>query len=71
MGELSELGAWDPERAVKLSPEDYPTWQAAIAVPEGGAFEWKCVKRGDGEPVWQTGENNRYPGSGATASGSF
>ncbi len=71
VGEIPELGEWDPERAVPLSPDAYPTWQASVELPEGRAFEWKCLKKGDGEVVWQRGANNRYPGSGVRASGSF
>ncbi len=71
VGGIPALGDWQVEGAVKLSPDDYPTWQAVVPVPEAAVFEWKCLKQGGGEPVWQEGENNRYPGSGATASASF
>ncbi len=74
VGELPELGAWDPAGAVPLAPDAYPTWRATISLPElpeGRAFEWKCLKKGDGETVWQEGVNNRYPGSGPLAAGSF
>ena len=71
VGDLAELGAWDPASAVKLSPDAYPTWRGAVAVPEGRAFEWKCIKKDGDEVVWQQDPNNSYPGSGVTASGSF
>ncbi len=70
VGEIPELGQWDPERAVPLSPDAYPTWQGTIP-PPGRAFEWKCIKKEDGAVTWQVGANNRYPGTGPTASGSF
>ncbi len=71
VGDLPALGEWNPEQAVKLSPEDYPTWRAAIEIPEDRAFEWKCIKRDGSEVVWQEGANNHYSGSGATTTGSF
>ncbi len=71
VGEIPELGGWDPERAMALSPDDYPLWRGAVELAEPRAFEWKCIKRGDGAVEWQPGPNNRYPGSGARSSGSF
>ena len=71
VGEIPELGAGDSASAVKLSPHAYPTWQAAIAVPEGQAFEWRCIKKGEDGTMLEEGPSNSYPGSGATAAGSF
>jgi len=71
VGDLPELGAWDPASAVKLSPDGYPTWQGGIEVPEGRPFQWKCIKKDGNVIVWQEGPNNRYPGTGHTAGGSF
>lgn len=70
-GGIAELGGWEPAAAVKLSADSYPVWRAAIAVPENVSFEWTCLKKQGPEVVWQAGENNHYPGSGRTASGSF
>ena len=71
VGSIAELGEWDPERAVRLSPEAYPVWQGSIAVPPGASFEWKCLKKEGAEEVWQPGANNVYPGSGSETRGSF
>ncbi len=71
VGAIPELGEWDPERAVPLSPDAYPTWQGAIELAERRPFEWKCIKKTSGAVVWQPGANNRYPGGGPTAGGSF
>ena len=45
VGSIADLGGWDPERAVLLSPVAYPVWQGSIVVPPNSSFEWKCVKR--------------------------
>jgi len=71
VGSIADLGGWDPERAVLLSPVAYPVWQGSIVVPPNSSFEWKCVKREDLEVIWQPGPNNLHPGSGSVTRGSF
>jgi alpha-amylase len=76
VGNISELGNWDPDKARKLIPNNYPVWDKTIAhLPADTHIEWKCIKKdGAGNVEWQPGENNicTTPGSGTgETSGSF
>ncbi len=78
-GNNDELGNWSPVSALKLDPENYPTWNGTFTMPANASIEWKCIKRSETDPdsqiVWQPGANNllQTGESGATAStsGSF
>ncbi|TAA47438.1 carbohydrate-binding module family 20 domain-containing protein [Corallincola spongiicola] len=75
VGNVAELGNWDPSKAFKLEPTDYPTWRASLAgFAPNQAIEWKCIKRDLGAVEWQGGSNNvlTTPASGSVATqGSF
>jgi hypothetical protein len=60
LGNIAELGNWDPDKAKKLSPTDYPAWNKIITpMPANTRIEWKCIKKdGAGNVEWQTGPNN-------------
>lgn len=63
VGNGTKLGAWSPDSALMLStgPQEFPTWSAAVTVPEG-KLEYKfIVKRDDKKaPVrWEGVEGNR------------
>lgn len=70
VGNVAELGNWDPIKGLKMTPSAYPTWTIKVAnLPASAAVEWKCVKRredGTGTPTWQAGSNNSLitPSSG-------
>jgi len=78
-GNNNELGNWSPASALKLDPENYPTWNGTFTMPANASIEWKCIERSETDPesqlVWQPGANNllQTGDSGATAStsGSF
>jgi len=78
VGGNERLGNWDPAKAVKLEPTQYPRWTGTIANwPAGLQFEWKCIKRPENAAspvVWEPDPNNvsTTPASGTgTASGGF
>jgi alpha-glucosidase len=65
VGNIPELGNWDPAQAVKLDPNGpYPTWTGKICqLPDQTAVEWKCIKRPEtaSSPVeWEPGANNLF-----------
>ncbi|GLS25745.1 carbohydrate-binding module family 20 domain-containing protein [Marinibactrum halimedae] len=64
VGNKDELGNWDPARAVKLEPIDYPTWNGNINLPDNTDVEWKCLKREENNHhngvEWQPGSNNTF-----------
>ncbi len=77
VGNLAELGGWDPANAVILNPSSYPTWSNQITLPSNTDVEWKCLKRDETDPnsgvQWQAGSNNTFNSgsSDSSASGSF
>ena len=81
VGNIPQLGSWNPSGAVKLNSTTYPTWQRLIDdLPPNTLVEWKCIKRAEaGYPAtadaWQSGANNGYttPAScgSLTTSGGF
>lgn len=78
VGNVPELGNWDPAQAIKLEPEHYPSWARTVSLGTSRDIEWKCLKRDDADPAagieWQQGGNNALttPAAGAVlANGSF
>ncbi len=84
LGNIPELGAWDPAKAVRLTPTRYDTWYrwsgTVFTLPPNAEVQWKFIKRREtGGPVLQwemPGMQNhviRTPASGfaGTARGSF
>jgi alpha-amylase len=73
VGDLTQLGGWDPASAVIMNPDSYPTWSSEIEIPADTNVEWKCLKRDENNPnsnvQWQSGGNNSF-NSGATNSSS-
>lgn len=58
VGDLPELGAWDPHAGVPLSGDAWPNWAAELDLPIGVGFEYKLVLvRGDGSVEWERGDN--------------
>jgi alpha-glucosidase len=62
LGNVPELGAWEADGAVRLTPTRYPRWTGMVhGLPPETRIEWKCLRRridgsaaGDLEP----GSNN-------------
>ncbi len=60
VGDLPELGAWDPEQGLRLDGARFPLWTAELNLRAGAAFEYKLVLlRADGSVQWETGVNRR------------
>ncbi|MEV5508078.1 glycoside hydrolase family 15 protein [Streptomyces orinoci] len=60
VGSVPELGAWDPARAVPLSPAAYPRWSATVALPASATVEYKYLKKNpDGSVSWESDPNRR------------
>ena len=71
VGDHASLGNWNASAAVKLDPNNYPTWDGDILLPKNTSIEWKCIKKAGASVEWQSGANNSYTapanGSGATS----
>ena len=80
VGNIAELGNWNPASAVLLGTNtdgvSYPTWRKTLSLPSETNIEWKCLKRDENNPdagiQWQGGGNNSAnTGSGVSVSGGF
>nr|O30565.1 RecName: Full=Cyclomaltodextrin glucanotransferase; AltName: Full=Cyclodextrin-glycosyltransferase; Short=CGTase; Flags: Precursor [Brevibacillus brevis]AAB65420.1 cyclodextrin glycosyltransferase [Brevibacillus brevis] len=65
VGNVSELGNWDPNKAIgpmfNQVMYKYPTWYYDISVPAGKNLEYKYIKKDhNGNVTWQSGNNRTY-----------
>jgi phosphatidylserine/phosphatidylglycerophosphate/cardiolipin synthase-like enzyme len=59
VGNTPELGAWDPSRGVRLSGDQWPSWNGLIDLRIGAALEYKfVVLSSDGAVRWETGDDH-------------
>jgi hypothetical protein len=63
VGSIPQLGAWDPSKAVPLSPEQFPLWRGTVdGLPANTRFEWKFIIREEGGDkrviAWERGNNH-------------
>ncbi|WP_428964181.1 carbohydrate-binding module family 20 domain-containing protein [Micromonospora fluostatini] len=72
VGSIPQLGNWNPGSGVKLSTgtSTYPSWTGTVDLPAGASFEWKLVKIGNGQTVWESGAN-RVSTAGGTITGTW
>jgi hypothetical protein len=60
VGDAPSLGAWDPQRAVRLVPTEYPKCQGRVQVEAWESIEYKYVRdNGDGSFTWEASSGNR------------
>ncbi|MFS0786683.1 alpha-amylase family glycosyl hydrolase [Shouchella sp. 1P09AA] len=65
VGNVSELGNWDTNKAIgpmfNQVMYKYPTWYYDISVPAGKKVEYKYIKKDqNGNVVWQSGNNQIF-----------
>ncbi|NES38292.1 alpha-amylase [Micromonospora sp. PPF5-17] len=61
VGNVAELGTWNPANAVALSSADYPVWRATVNLPPNTAIEYKYLKKNpDGSVTWESGANRTF-----------
>ncbi|MEX0772950.1 MAG: alpha-amylase family glycosyl hydrolase [Balneolales bacterium] len=52
LGNLPQLGGWDPEKAIgPLNADAYPNWETQLALPANTYFEFQWIKKRDGNIV--------------------
>jgi hypothetical protein len=64
VGSAPELGAWDPAQAPALSWNDGHVWTGSVELAGDAAFKF-VVYGGDGEPLWEEGDDRRLAGGEA------
>jgi alpha-amylase len=58
VGNVDNLGNWDPEAAVPLSPENYPLWQVQVELPVATSIEYKYIRLDEaGNATWESDPN--------------
>jgi glucoamylase len=75
VGQLTQLGNWDPASAQPLSASLYtssdPLWSAAIDLPASTAFDYKYIRKdASGVVTWESDPNRSFTtssGCGSTA----
>ncbi|KYG29597.1 alpha-amylase family glycosyl hydrolase [Alkalihalobacillus trypoxylicola] len=65
VGNVNELGNWDPDQAIgpmfNQVMYQYPTWYYDISVPAEENLEYKFIKKdSSGNVVWESGNNHTY-----------
>jgi hypothetical protein len=60
VGDVAELGKWNPQSATKLDGSQWPTWRGSVVMPQGESAQWKAIAISsyDRSVVWETGENH-------------
>ncbi|KZV84932.1 starch-binding domain-like protein [Exidia glandulosa HHB12029] len=54
VGNIPELGEWDPARAVRLLPAQYPVWAGSVALPSSTPVSYKYICKAPGQAVvWE------------------
>lgn len=58
VGDAPELGAWDPQRGLRLDGSSWPSWRGEVALRAGATVAYKLVvRRADGGVQWESGED--------------
>jgi isoamylase len=69
VGNVAELGNWDPTKAVKLNYVSSSQWSGPVFffASKGAAIQYKYIMRQGGSTTWEGGANRNYtvPTSGA------
>jgi phosphatidylserine/phosphatidylglycerophosphate/cardiolipin synthase-like enzyme len=60
VGDIPELGAWQPSEGVVLDPAGWPWWTATVDLPAGTHFAYKAVVTGPLGTRWEHGENRDH-----------
>jgi len=63
VGSAPELGGWNPASAPELSWNDGDVWTGSVALAGDAAFKF-CVFGGDGEPLWEDGDDRKVGAGG-------
>ncbi|MFG1604632.1 carbohydrate-binding module family 20 domain-containing protein [Actinoplanes sp. NPDC049265] len=57
VGDVPELGGWNPAAAVALSSATYPIWRATTTLPAGRTVAYKYIKKEGSTVIWESDPN--------------
>jgi len=60
VGNIPELGGWDPKQAIPLDGANWPDWKAAVDLPAGTHFEYKLFVKNHWGLFWENGANHEH-----------
>jgi len=68
VGNIPELGSWDPSKALdgfhNPDPNQWWKWFLPVSVPQGTTVEYKYIyKLDDGSVIWESGANRSFTSS--------
>ncbi|KAG9050524.1 hypothetical protein FS837_004708 [Tulasnella sp. UAMH 9824] len=66
-GSLSQLANWDPNNALLLNTNNYPTWSITVNLPASTTFQYKFIRKYNGAVTWESDPNRSFttPSSGS------
>ncbi|KAG5638680.1 hypothetical protein H0H81_011060 [Sphagnurus paluster] len=67
-GSIDALKTWSPDNAIPLSAAGYPTWSVTVNLPASTSFEYKYIRKYNGQVTWESDPNRQAT---TPASGSF
>jgi len=67
VGNIPQLGSWDPNSAIALSSASYPVWKVSVSIPAGTTFQYKYIRKSSSGIVWESDPNrsSTTPSSGS------
>jgi glycosidase len=67
VGDVPELGGWDPARAPEaMMNPNYPEWFLPISVPRNTTVSFKFIKKNGSTVTWEGGGNRSFTSSSST-----
>jgi hypothetical protein len=60
VGDIPELGGWDPKNAIPLDGSGFPEWKVKVDVPAGTHFQYKLFVKNHWGRFWEAGENHSH-----------
>ncbi|MGV9601805.1 carbohydrate-binding module family 20 domain-containing protein [Streptosporangium sandarakinum] len=61
VGDVPELGGWNPANAVALSSAAYPVWRGTVGLPAGRTISYKYIKKNpDGSVTWESDPDRSF-----------
>jgi phosphatidylserine/phosphatidylglycerophosphate/cardiolipin synthase-like enzyme len=60
VGDIPELGDWDPAAGLALDGGSWPWWTGSVDIPAGVHFEYKLVLSDGSSVTWEPGDNRSH-----------
>ena len=54
---MPSIGSWNTNKAIPLSPANYPIWKGTVTVTASTRFQYKYLKKIESNVIWESGPN--------------